>query len=192
MKTLPWLLGALLTLSVLTSNTALAEDDPDADHFDWLYARPFIGYEISQFGSANINTGTAGGSVTTHGLAFGAEAGLRLGPFGFAAMYQRTEVLDDLSKGANLNKLYGLFNVNIRTGSLNGVLTLGGGWTNLTAGTSAIDGIGGRVGAGLDYYIFQWLSAGGGVSFDFQGYSGAGGWLGAYGGTFAGRVGFYL
>lgn len=186
------LFGCLLVLAVCTPCDAFAEEAAsETDNFD-LYARPFVGYEISQFGSANINTGTAGGSVTTHGIAFGAEGGLRLGPFGFAALYQRTEVLDDLSRGANLNKLYGLFNVNIRSGSLNGVLSLGGGWTNLTAGNSGINGLGGRLGAGLDYYFFHWLSAGGGVSFDFQGYSGAGGWLGAYGGTFVARVGFYL
>ena len=160
------------------------------DEFDWLFVRPFVGYEVAHIGAASVTGST--GETTVHGLAFGGEAGLRLGPFTFAALYQRTEALDDANKGANLNKLYGEFAVNIRSGFMNGVLSAAFGWAMIGAASSQTNGFGGKFGAGLDFYLADWVSIGPGAAFDLQGYILPNGVIGGYGGTFVARVGFYL
>lgn len=181
-----WLLAGLAFVSPSSAYAGLTSES-----VDWLYVRPFVGYELSQFGALNVAAGQTATS-TAHGVAFGGEAGLRLGPFGLGALYQRTQLLDDLNNGGAFNKLYGVFNVNIRTGDINGVLTAAFGWSNLATGASEVNGFGAKLGGGLDYYFLEWLSAGLGATFDLQGYIVNGNYVGAYGGTFTARVGFYL
>jgi hypothetical protein len=189
-------LFAAAVLAALVPTTARAGGINN--RFDILHLRPFIGYEISRVGSIQVllPDGSYYKTDTFHasGLAWGGYLGFRLGLISLDALFQRTELaLTNDGRAVQMNKLYLDLGFNFGTSWLRSVLDLGFGysWLDLE-GVAPRQGFGGRIGLSLDFYPAQWFSVGPTAAFDAQGYSIHNGYTGAFGGTFAIRIGFHL
>jgi hypothetical protein len=147
-------------------------------------------FHFIQLPALSVKTGTFDAS----GLAWGAYLGFRLGPISLDALFQRTDLAQTGDgRGVNMHKLYADLGFNLGSSWIRSVIDIGFGYSFLDIeGTPRHQGFGGRVGVSLDFFPTKWLSVGPTASFDAQGYLTDNGLIGAYGGTFTGRIGFHL
>lgn len=184
-------LGCALVLSPQRAHAGLLFKDMDV-----FQLTPFLGAEVARIGFAGVSqTGQlAAGDFVAVSLTYGAVAGVRLGGFNLGLLFQRSEEDSVHDRGLNsMTKLYGQVGISTRTSFISTMLHFDFGWAFIDvarAGTQ--EGLGGKIGIALDFYILRFLSAGAGADFDIQGYSTPRGFIGSYGGTFVGRVGLHI
>ena len=195
--------GALAAAAILVAAQPLvAHAGGINESFDILHLRPFIGYEVSRVGTFDVQLKTSpsykSDAFHVSGLAWGAFLGFRIGLISLDALYQRTDLAKTGDgRGVGMNKLYADLGFNLGSGKIRGVIDIGFGYSFLDIdGAQRSQGFGGRIGLSLDYFPSKWFSLGPTASFDAQGYNNSSGdnksVVGAYGGTFTGRIGFHL
>ncbi len=165
---------------------------PNSDVFQLT---PFVGAEVTRFGFAGLDsTGLKSGDYVASGITYGALGGFKLGPVSVGVLFQRTEELDTPQNlSLNLNKLYGEIGMNVKAGKMIAVMHLDFGWAFFQPGNAKTEeGFGGKLGLALDFYPIKWLSLGGGVDLDIQGFDTERGLIGGFGGTFVFRVGLHI
>lgn len=165
--------------------------------FDLPQIVPFFGAEYVRAGSLSLNSALLG-SVEGTGFTWGALGGVRLGPINLGLLYQRTTVEPQPMVDVKFNKLYGEFGVYSLWGPVGFLMHLdfgyswvGGSLANNVIGDT-VRGLGGKIGLAVDYYIVPLLSVGFGAAFDAVGYFEQNDLVGAYGGTFVGRIGLHI
>ena len=166
------------------------------DSADLLFATPFVGAEFArvqtatrdEYGVIGLQGLRMGPSLTLGGI-----GGVRLGPFAVGVLYQRTEGRNaSANTGVILQKVYGEFALHIPYGAMVGVVHVDFGWAYLDTSGTISQGVGGKLGAALDYHVTRWLSLGAGAALDLQGYSTRTELVGGWGATACGRLGLHL
>lgn len=161
-----------------------------------FYLVPNIGMELAnlspQMFPGDTRVATAGGDHVHVAPAFGATGGWRLGYFNLGARYQGSIFSDYNAATLVLNKVYGEFGFNARSGNvlLSGFIDAG--WAFAHTRGELTNGLGGKAGFGIDFLVNRYLTIGPGISFDAHAYRPNEEWLVAYGGTANLRVGFQL
>ena len=184
---------------VLISGTLVpgrAEAGAVTESADIVSITPIVGVEIAQIGSTGFSDANGvflRGLHVSPALTYGAIAGVRLGPFGLGVLYQHTQGGQSLdSADVTMNKLYGQLSLQIPWDKLVGLMHIDVGWASLATPGTLTHGVGGTIGAALDFYPVRLLSIGAGADFDLQGYRTPGQLVGGYGGTFVARIGLHL
>ena len=169
------------------------------NHRDVFFIVPEGGVEIANFATGIVSTRNA--AVTQHNgtvyaaPALGVDAGFRLGYLNLGARYQRSWFSDSAVNKLNLNKLYGVVGVTFGKRIVVGQLFAAFGYAFIDQQNDSLtNGIGGEIGASVDFYVTPWLSLGLQATVDAQGYKdrNSGNLLGAVGGTGLFRLGFHI
>lgn len=159
-----------------------------------VYVMPEVGAEITELGSVLLeDDGSLAWDVRgAAGPSIGLASGVRLGPFLVGGRYQRTIYRRASFGQLNYNKLYAEVGLRARAGIAEGGIYFDLGWAFIDADRFFISGAGGKVGGSLDLFLTPWFSLGPGASLDLHAYRPLPMTVvGAYGGTFYLRIGFY-
>jgi hypothetical protein len=160
-----------------------------------FYANPEIGLEFGGIsrGSVTGTTGKPGGVGFANGIVSLA-LGARFGMLNLGIRYQGSYAGQTQLQDLQFHKLYGEVGMNWRSDRwvANAFFDLG--YSALVSHVSFMNGLGGKLGLGIDFYFSKWFSVGPVASFDVQGFDSATnqGWINTIGASFIGRVGFHI
>lgn len=166
--------------------------------FDIIQITPMVGVEIDKvmsfsMGGSNGTTPNFNmGSATS--VAYGALAGVKLGPINLGALLQRSTGIGS-SRGLTLDKIYGEFGVIGGVSIFTAALHLDGGLVTMTnPDHSQFHGYGAKLGFAMDIYPIKWFSVGVGADADLQFFMAPGNlhFIGVMGGTIVLRTGVHI
>lgn len=170
-------------------------------HRDVFFLIPEGGVEIANFATGIAGNNNKSGSITQHNgtvyaaPTFGVDAGFRLSYLNLGVRYQRSWFNDSAVNKLNMNKLYGVVGVTFGKRIVVGQIFAAFGYAFIDQPNASLEnGLGGEIGASIDFYVTTWLSLGLQVSVDASGYKAqpSDNLLGEVGGTGLFRLGFHI
>jgi hypothetical protein len=174
------------------------EKDYDVD-VRRVFLTPIAGGEVNTVGGTYYRTadGSVMGETRVSAIygapTFGALLGWRLGGLNLGARYQGSLFNDTNLNNFMLHKVYGEIGLNVRRGRAIYNVYLDAGYAFATSRSQGLrNGIGGKVGVGIDFLLTRYFSLGPALEFDVQAYRTDPVWVAAYGGSGLLRIGFQL
>jgi hypothetical protein len=160
-----------------------------------FYIVPEFGLELGALsrgvysGPTSI-TKSVGFTTGIAALAFGA----RFGPVNLGIRYQGSYAGQTQLNDLQFHKVYGELGINWRREVFVASLFSDFGYSALVSNVVFMNGLGGKLGVGFDFYLARWFSLGPVASFDVQGFDTGLNhvWVNTLGASLFGRIGFHI